>query len=479
MTASWKWLGEILEQGDLTDNGQFSFRETDGQFRMSGYGRSINVHLQDRRYAGWKKRHKPEEIWNFLCPLSGDLVELFNDSARLKDHLILFGGGEYEHNTPDPLFRLQGYAPKDFSLHTGNLIGQISRGEHSLKVTSRFGDDFLKYMIADADGFLEMERFGGIGNGNDLKWLLVYLWKIKLKRAFRLGQPKQYVPHDDRLSSIRGTINVMDHVLHGSPDGKVRCSYREHSYNNAANRLVAETFRKLKRGPFESLINDCHTIQSAFMTATEGQRPSRRELLNTKSFSNPFYHDYNEVIELSKRLLQDQDTDFGASSDFSAFFFDVSMLFEHFIRKLLIRSGLFLEKKGKALEAIPTGVKTYNRRLFPDILFEQDGNYHLFDVKYKNFDLIRGVKREDLFQIHTYLGQLLNKGPVARCGFIYPSREKREPIRQEMEIGGTNVWFEIWFLHIPPVGETFKSEFKTTCEQFGKAFVTKGEGIFW
>ena len=45
-----------------------------------------------------------------------------------------------------------------------------------------------EYIIADADGFLEMEDYGGEEKG-DYEWLLVYLWLIKLKRAYRLGLP--------------------------------------------------------------------------------------------------------------------------------------------------------------------------------------------------------------------------------------------------------------------------------------------------
>ena len=31
--------------------------------------------------------------------------------------------------------------------------------------------------------------------------------------------------------------------------------------------------------------------------------------------------------------------------------------------------------------------------------------FYVFDVKYKAFDTVYGVKREDLFQLHTYIGQ--------------------------------------------------------------------------
>ena len=61
-------------------------------------------------------------------------------------------------------------------------------------------------------------------------------------------------------------------------------------------------------------------------------------------FTNPFYKEYNDVIDLSKLILRDELSDFGEKSDSSAFFFDVSMLFEYFVRKLF-KSRLCAEQQ--------------------------------------------------------------------------------------------------------------------------------------
>ena len=37
---------------------------------------------------------------------------------------------------------------------------------------------------------------------------------------------------------------------------------------------------------------------------------------------------------------------------------------------------------------------------------------YVFDVKYKTFDPQFGVKREDIFQLHTYIGQYGNGGLI-------------------------------------------------------------------
>jgi len=102
------------------------------------------------------------------------------------------------------------------------------------------------------------------------------------------------------------------------------------------------------------------------------------------------------------------------------------MLFEYFIRKLIKRDGVQLLSKLDQLCRIPCGkIGGGTRRLEPDLVFEGNGGLYVFDVKYKAFDFRYGVKREDIFQLHTYIGQYGNKAAIKGCGFIYPISEKR------------------------------------------------------
>ena len=113
---------------------------------------------------------------------------------------------------------------------------------------------------------------------------------------------------------------------------------------------------------------------------------------------------------------------FGEEKDTSAFLFDVSMLFEYFIRKLLIRGGIPLLSKSERIPEIPTGsFEDYTRRLEPDIVFESNGGFYVFDVKYKTYDHRYGVKREDLFQLHTYIGQYGNDRPIKGMWIYLPN----------------------------------------------------------
>jgi len=395
---------------------------------------------------------------------------------------------DYEHNTDDTFISLSGFDPLNFTLGTGNLIGCVKSEGYTLRASSRFGDEFLKYIIADADGFAELPEHGGMEKGG-YDWLLVYIWLVKLKKAFRLGLPKAYETRTESLTQLRGRLDPVDYFLNHDRV-RYRCTYREHSYDNGCTRLIAPTLQHLDSHAF---LREAHHLNQTFQIATRGRRTSFQELLAAPPVRNPFYADYNPVVALSKQILRNELSDFGDHSQTSAFFFDVSMLFEYFVRKLLKRAGLVFHSKSDKQWTIPSGLLNgYTRRsLIPDMVFEFGRGTYIFDVKYKSFDFAFGVSREDLFQLHTYIGQVSNACQVSGCGFIYPIREARwlekglertqgilsNTIRQ----GGRDIPFYIVFIKVPEQGDAsircvareFQSAFKTSAELFANAFIDR------
>jgi hypothetical protein len=461
------WLFDILRNGTLLDNQTYSANDGD----LANWRWTEPCALESRKGREWGYSwNNDESIWRFLNQTARDVSDLLR--TRTADSVVLFNDEDYEHNTSDEFVQVSGVDARNFSLTTGNLVGYVKRGDYSLKISSRFGDSFLKYIIADADGFLEMEDYGGDEKG-DYEWLLVYLWLIKLKRAYRLGLPKSYVSKTETMPRVRGSIHPVEYSLY-SDRAAYKCTYREHSYCNPATILIAETFRKLRNHPF---VREANAISNTFAVASEGKRTDHRTLMMTRHFTNPFYSDYNSLIDLSKRVLRNESTDVGERSENSAFFFDVSMLFEYFIRKLLKRSGaIFQPKKDRRLK-IPAGRQ--GRDLYslePDLLFELGGGVHLFDVKYKSYDFINGVAREDLFQLHTYLGQCSNHHEIESCGFIYPLSEERWNsnglestngcIADTIQFSRCFVPFRVFFIKVPRDPEHFNRRFSEGCVKF-------------
>ena len=170
-----------------------------------------------------------------------------------------------------------------------------------------------------------------------------------------------------------------------------------------------------------------------------------------------------------------------------ALLFDVSMLFEYFVRKLLLRHGISLKGKNAELYRIPTGAlqetsKYSRRKIIPDLVIDVPGGVAIFDVKYKYYDERYGVSRDDVFQVHTYVGQYANKSSVRACGLIYPLKEYRWKslfagegkgrvlIKQEMQQGGVDIAFYVAFIVVPEEGEDFTEKFKAHCSEFIRQF---------
>jgi len=448
-------LADLLSNGTFVDNTVHSARN--GNFQVGWNDSSIKIYEGNKPRAAWP-------VLQYAAAL---------DTTRGK--VVLHGPeAEYEHNTEDAFITLAGSGPLNFTLRTGNLIGCVKIDGQTLRVSSRFGDEFLKYIIADADGFMELPEHGNATEGG-YDWLLIYLWLIKLKRAFRLGLPKAYATRCEVLSQVRGRIDPVDYFLNRD-QARYRCSYREHSFDNPATRLIARTLQHLDSHTF---VRSSHTLNQVFQIATHGHRSSLQELLATTPVRNPYYADYNPVLTLSKQILRNQFSDFGGRSTASAFFFDVSMLFEYFVRKLLKRHGAILQAKNNRAWSIPTGLPSTRRNLIPDLVFERNGATFLFDVKYKAFDFHRGVSREDLFQLHTYLGQVSNRHPVAGCGFIYPIRESRWASRgleanrgifsETITQAGRSIPFHVCFVRVPEKGDladTFHAKFRNSTREF-------------
>ena len=448
------WLFDVIKNGILRDNQSYLVNQ--GILTNRRLSEPITLSTKSKGQRNYYYRDE-SAIWHFLNSVSRDVEKTLNDN--IADALIRINDEDYEHNTDGGFIGVTGTDARNFTLNTGNLIGFVKRDDYSLKISSRFSDAFLQYIIADADGFLELENTGGVSHddGEDgYRWLLAYLWNIKFKKAYRQGLPKTYITKNDRVSRVRGTIDTVDYFRNNT-SGKYLCSYREHSYDSPATSLFIKAYEEVENYPF---CRRTRNVYNAFLTANQGVKRSRQEILRTPHFTNPFYNDYNVLIDLSKQVISQQGSDFDSQHDSSAFFFDISMLFEYFIRKLIKRDGVRLLTKSGQRHKIPTGAFDGDRRkLEPDLVFESDDGVYVFDVKYKTFYPKYGVKREDLFQLHTYIGQYGNGASIKGCGFFYPVSEETwnkrkldksqglisDVIRQQ----GQDIPFHVLFLKIP------------------------------
>lgn len=397
---------------------------------------------------------------------------------RVQSNVYILGEDGYEDGA-EGLFCVSRRA-NGFDIQTGNLVGSIVKknGDNPadkaigrISIGSRFGDEFLRYIISDADGFCSIKDAGGSEqNPNGYDWLLGYLWNTKFKAAYRLGLPKCYTTKSEKLVSPRGQLDTMGYYEYPQR-GKIGCTYRELSYSNSAAALFVQAWKVLnKRESTKVFCRPTANISQTFQQALGDERFRRSELLKTKHFTNAFYGEYNDLIDLSKFVLRSWGSDFSSEAKADAILFDVSMLFEYYIRKLLNRNGFrMLPKKEERPLDVPTLPLEgeYRRDMIPDLVFQVDDGMCVFDAKYKNYEPKYGVKREDVFQLHTYIGQYGNDAPIKACGFIYPIGESKwrkyrndktdaVVLNTKMAQQGREILFCVGFLVVPDQDEDGK-----------------------
>ncbi len=321
---------------EIKDNGSFQIkRKNANSYTFSVYGNPKDKEIIVDKY---NKVKSDDDVNELLTDVSRELKVKLTDGDFIKQNLYLINDGEYEHNTKTSFIDYipgNGYQLDNSLINTSNLVGYVNKKHngtnYSIVVSSRFGDNFLKHLISSSDGFLELPDSGDAEQTGMAEWLLLFLWKIKLKHAYRLGLPKEYVSKQQKTVAFRGNMNINDVLVNPEFIPPYDCTFREHSFNNSNTRLITNTFRLVRN---KEILQDCHKMRQDFNTATEGERVSINELLNYSPVKNPYYNDYNKVAELSQRIIKREMADFSSETDdFCAFFFDMSMLFEHFIRK--------------------------------------------------------------------------------------------------------------------------------------------------
>lgn len=409
------------------------------------------------------------------------LFALADELAERKDiGDCIFNADSYEFNTQDPVFSVQYKGNREFELSCGNVVGTIGYdSDLQLNISSRFGDSFLKYIVSRAEGFRELPNFGGVADTPcGYLWLLLYYWCIKFKRAYQLGLPKMYRTVREQRAAVKGKLDPVDFYLH-KKTGKFTVEYREQSFSSPALQLFLTVFGLVRAYPFSAeLVPAFHFMQ----TLCSRKKYSLQELLGVGYFSNPLYAPYNVLIDLSKKILCNNGLNTENSQKFHAVLFDVSMLFEYFVRSVLMRAGYRVQRKKDRRHYLETGgaYKT-KHKLEPDLVIEQGEDIFIFDVKYKNFDLYDGIKREDLFQIHTYIANYAHDANVAACGFVYPyvleNGKKRENITVTARQSGREIPLHIVFLPVPPQKEYEKRYEEEQEKEFFREMTENEQGF--
>jgi 5-methylcytosine-specific restriction enzyme subunit McrC len=342
---------------------------------------------------------------------------------------------------------------------TKNIMGFVGLNGSDVAIRSRFAsedkeDFFLHYMLQKVFSINLFDMKHSSAKENIFDFLL-YLFPFFLKKAIRQGLYKEYKRIEHNNSSVKGTLNVTQHIKSNIPFvGKVAYSTREHSYDNKITQLIRHTIDFIGRHQFAHTIltsdSDIHnSVQEIILATPSFDRTRKAAVMNSnlRPVVHPYFSEYRELQKICLQILRYEGLKYAQEKDkIYGLLFDGSWLWEEYLNTILKDCGFKhprndISKGGIYLFKDPKGYKRY-----PDFWKEN----FILDAKYKRPK--KKVVRDDMTQIISYM--------YVKCaelgGFIYPV--ENESGIEERVIGILNGYggkVKTWAFSIPQKCNSF------------------------
>ncbi len=245
------------------------------------------------------------------------------------------------------------------NLTTYNLMGFIGRNSTQLTISSRFANDenndyFLHYMLQKAFS-INLLKFDQTPNKENIWDFLLYLIPNFLKKAYSQGIYKTYKKEEYNDTNVKGSIDVMRHILKNIPfTGKIAYTTREHSYNNNLTQLIRHTIEHIQTHPYGSGVltvdSEVRDIVRKFILVTDKtyNRNERHKIItaNLKPFTHPYFTEYSALQKICLKILRHEKITFGKEKDrVYGLLFDGAWLWEEYLNTILKENYIHPENK--------------------------------------------------------------------------------------------------------------------------------------
>lgn len=298
-----------------------------------------------------------------------------------------------------------------FSSH---YIGRYSNGVCSIVIEPRFGHVF-NYLVSYATNLYLPQGFSDQSYANkNAYWLIALLWKAMLNKALTTGQiPKEYQTITKNQKSFRGRLSIAKHIHANLCDAsRFYCSYKKLSMDNTINRTIRTIYGILKNKGLSSIVSEFEAYDNYLCSMGVGS-----EMSDVRDIDNIRYTKlnipYKPVMELSRTILSNCQAESSNGDGIKhnvSYFIDIAELWEMYLLKLLQNNlspeyHVYSPNADYGNNLLNSGM----REIRPDIIIEKNNRVlMIIDAKYKNYtqfgrNSMEGVKREDLYQMSTYL----------------------------------------------------------------------------
>lgn len=359
---------------------------------------------------------------------NGNFFSFFNDDEKI-----------LSKNAKNPIISVRTIDKDKKQITSGNYIGKIFYDDLEVEINSRFGKKFLERMLNFAnDVFVDdVSIYQDVKNESNIsEFILFYIFVQRLEKSFLIGLPKNYQSKKYNDLRFKGNIDMVEFIKHNIPlKAKVATKTREQIEDVHIINVLYKALQVIEKKNSSFLKNVRHI--KTYLVQNKSEHCFIKESLNkafsSKALRNQNYQNYKELLKYAKMVIESENFTSKNKNDQKSYSFiiNIAELFEIYISKLLRNNFEEYMLDSPKLEIYKNSF--YKRYIIPDIVLSKDDNYIVFDTKYKKMTMegksqngMGDLDRNDLFQIHTYMGYYQKIGKVLLGGLLYPMQNFNE-----------------------------------------------------
>ncbi len=359
---------------------------------------------------------------------NGNFFSFFNDDEKI-----------LSKNAKNPIISVRTIDKDKKQITSGNYIGKIFYDDLEVEINSRFGKKFLERMLNFAnDVFVDdVSIYQDVKNESNIsEFILFYIFVQRLEKSFLIGLPKNYQSKKYNDLRFKGNIDMVEFIKHNIPlKAKVATKTREQIEDVHIINVLYKALQVIEKKNSSFLKNVRHI--KTYLVQNKSEHCFIKESLNkafsSKALRNQNYQNYKELLKYAKMVIESENFTSKNKNDQKSYSFiiNIAELFEIYISKLLRNNFEEYMLDSPKLEIYKNSF--YKRYIIPDIVLSKDDNYIVFDTKYKKMTMegksqngMGDLDRNDLFQIHTYIGYYQKIGKVLLGGLLYPMQNFNE-----------------------------------------------------
>lgn len=345
--------------------------------------------------------------------------------------------------------------PDSFILHinenkisAANVMGFIGRNGTMVKIRSRFDNDsddyFMHYMLEKVFS-IHLFDLPYRTDSEAVFDFSVFLFPYFIKKAISQGIFKEYVTCRNNDEHLRGVVDIPRHIRSNYPYmGKIAYNNRVHAADNPITELVRHTIEYIREKEYgdnvlgqdeetKACVSQIISVTASYVKA-ERNRVIRQ---NLRSKIHPYYSEYEPLRRLCIQILNQEGLKYGEKDDrIYGILFDGAWLWEAYLATILNPVGFVHPENRISSGGIPLFEShgengesdRLSRMLYPDFYKENV----ILDAKYKHLN--RGVGKEDLYQVVTYMYCTRAK----EGNYVYPYEKQMGPSKYRLNgYGGT------------------------------------------